>query len=133
MTRYMLDTDMCSYIIKKLPVSVLKKFQKLEMQNICISIVSYAELMYGVERSSSKRINYAVIKDFTRHLDVMKWDIDAADTYAVLRTNLESNGTPIGAMDMMIAAHSKSINTVLVTNNQKHFIKVKDLKIENWV
>ena len=133
MTRYMLDTDMCSYIIKERPVSVLQHFHELDMENICISIVSYAELMYGVQRS--KRINHSVIKDFTRHLDVIKWDIGAADEYAVLRTDLEAQGTPtsIGAMDMMIAAHSKSINTVLVTNNQKHFTKVKGLIIENWI
>ena len=133
MTRYMLDTDMCSYIIKERPVSVLQHFQELNMESICISIVSYAELMYGVERSSSKRINHSVIRDFTRYLDVISWDIGAADEYAVLRTDLEAKGTPIGAMDMMIAAHSKSINSVLVTNNQKHFTKVHGLKIENWI
>jgi tRNA(fMet)-specific endonuclease VapC len=133
MTRYMLDTDMCSYIIKERPVSVLQHFQELNMESICISIVSYAELMYGVERSSSKRINHSVIRDFTRYLDVISWDIGAADEYAVLRTDLEAKGTPIGAMDMMIAAHSKSLNTVLVTNNQKHFMKVKGLLIENWI
>lgn len=133
MTRYMLDTDMCSYIIKERPARVLQHFQELDMENICVSIVSYAELVYGVERSSSKRINHSVLKNFRRHLDVIKWDIGAADEYAVLRTELEAKGTPIGAMDMMIAAHSKSINTVLVTNNQKHFTKVKGLKIENWV
>ncbi len=133
MTRYMLDTDMCSYIIKERPVSVLQHFQELNMEDICVSIVTYAELMYGVERSSSKRINHSVIKDFTRYLDIISWNLGAADEYAVLRTDLEAKGTPIGAMDMMIAAHSKSINTILVTNNQKHFSKVKGLAIENWV
>lgn len=133
MTRYMLDTDMCSYIIKERPASVLEHFKKLDMDNICISIVTYAELIDGVERSSSKRINHAVIKDFTRHLDVIKWDINAAEQYAVIRTKLEAKGTPIGAMDMMIAAHAKSLNTILVTNYQKHFTKVTGLKIENWV
>ena len=133
MTRYMLDTDMCSYIIKERPASVLEHFKKLDMDNICISIVTYAELIYGVERSSSRRINHAVIKDFTRHLDVIKWDVNAAEQYAVIRTKLEAKGTQIGAMDMMIAAHAKSLNTILVTNNQKHFTKVTGLKIENWV
>ena len=133
MTRYMLDTDMCSYIIKERPASVLEHFKKLDMDNICISIVTYAELIDGVERSSYKRINHAVIKDFTRHLDVIKWDINAAEQYAVIRTKLEAKGTPIGAMDMMIAAHAKSLNTILVTNYQKHFTKVTGLKIENWV
>jgi tRNA(fMet)-specific endonuclease VapC len=129
----MLDTDMCSYIIKERPASVLEHFKKLDMDNICISIVTYAELIDGVERSSYKRINHAVIKDFTRHLDVIKWDINAAEQYAVIRTKLEAKGTPIGAMDMMIAAHAKSLNTILVTNYQKHFTKVTGLKIENWV
>ena len=129
----MLDTDMCSYIIKEHPIKVLKHFQKIEMNSICISIVTYAELMYGVERSSSKRINRAVINDFTKHLDVIKWDLAVADCYAMIRTELESKGTPIGAMDMMIAAHSQSIDAVLVSNNQKHFSKVKDLKLENWI
>ena len=133
MTRYMLDTDMCSYIIKERPASVLEHFKKLDMDNICISIVTYAELIDGVERSSYKRINHAVIKDFTRHLDVIKWEINAAEQYAVIRTKLEAKGTPIGAMDMMIAAHAKSLNTILVTNYQKHFTKVTGLKIENWV
>ena len=133
MMQYMLDTDMCNYIIKEHPIKVLEHFQKLDMNTICISIVTYAELMYGVERSSSKRINHAVVKDFTKHLDVVKWDLEAADCYAVIRTELEAKGSPIGAMDMMIAAHSQSINAVLVTNNQKHFSKVKGIKIENWV
>lgn len=132
MAKYMLDTDMCSSIIKEHPIKVLKHFQKLEMNTICISIVTYAELMYGVERSSSKQINHTVIKDFTKHLDVIKWDINAADCYAVIRSALEKKGTPIGAMDMMIAAHSKSIDAVLVTNNQRHFSKIKELKTENW-
>jgi len=128
----MLDTDMCSYIIKEHPIKVLNRFKTLEMRAICISIVTYAELMYGVERSSSKRVNREVIKDFVKHLDVMTWDVAAADQYAVIRTALEAKGQPIGAMDMMIAAHSKSIGAVLVTNNQKHFSKVKGLDIENW-
>ena len=129
----MLDTDMCSYIIKQRPVSVLQQFQKLTMDAIGISIVTYAELIYGVERSSSKRINRSVVENFVQHLEIMDWDRNAADEYATIRTKLEAGGTPIGAMDMMIAAHAKSIHAILVTNNQKHFNKVKGLKIENWV
>ena len=132
MKRYMLDTDMCSYIIKEHPESVRQRFQKLAMEQLCISVVTYAELIYGVERSSSKRINRPVIEDFVRHLDVMSWDNEAANQYGVIRAELEAAGTLIGAMDMMIAAHAKSIKAVLVTNNQKHFTKVKGLKIDNW-
>jgi tRNA(fMet)-specific endonuclease VapC len=132
MKRYMLDTDMCSYIIKEHPESVRQRFQTLAMEQLCVSVVTYAELIYGVERSSSKRINRPIIEDFVRHLDVMNWDTEAADHYGVIRAELEAAGTPIGAMDMMIAAHAKSIKAVLVTNNQKHFTKVKGLKIDNW-
>ena len=132
MKRYMLDTDMCSYIIREHPASVLKRFQTLAMEQLCVSVVTYAELIYGVERSSSRRINRPVIEDFVRHLDVMDWDTAAADQYGVIRAELEAAGTLIGAMDMMIAAHAKSIKAVLVTNNQKHFNKVRGLKIDNW-
>lgn len=132
MKRYMLDTDMCSYIIRERPESVRQRFKTLAMEQLCVSVVTYAELIYGVERSSSKRVNRPVIEDFVRHLDVMDWDTEAADQYGVIRAKLEAAGTLIGAMDMMIAAHAKSIKGVLVTNNQKHFTKVKGLKIANW-
>ena len=132
MKRYMLDTDMCSYIIKEHPESVRQRLRKLAMEQLCVSVVTYAEMIYGVERSSSKRVNRPIVEDFVRHLDVMDWDTDAADQYGVIRAELETAGTPIGAMDMMIAAHAKSIKAVLVTNNQKHFTKIKGLKIDNW-
>jgi len=132
MKRYMLDTDMCSYIIKEHPESVRQRFQTLAMEQLCVSVVTYAELIYGVERSSSKRINRPIIEDFVRHLDVMNWDTEAADQYGVIRAELEAAGTPMGAMDLMIAAHAKSIKAVLVTKNQKHFTKIKGLKIDNW-
>lgn len=132
MKRYMLDTDMCSYIIKERPESVCQRFQTIAMEQLCISVVTYAELIYAVARSSSKRVNRPIIEDFVRHLDVMDWDTEAADQYGVIRAELEAAGTPIGAMDMMIAAHAKSIKAVLVTNNQKHFTKVKGLKVDNW-
>jgi tRNA(fMet)-specific endonuclease VapC len=128
----MLDTDICSYIIKNRPDSVRLKFQKLSMESVCISIVTYAELMYGVEKSSSRKVNRSVIEHFISHLTVIAWGIEAADNYATVRTKLESKSSPIGAMDMMIAAHAKSLSAVLVTNNEKHFNKISGLPIENW-
>ena len=133
MRRCMLDTDTCSYIIKERPLSVLKRFRKLTMEQICISVVTYAELLYGVERSSSKRINRPIVDDFVRHLDVLSLGHEAAEQYGKIRANLEAGGTPIGAMDMLIAAHARSVKAVLVTNNRKHFSKVKPLPLENWV
>ena len=133
MKLYMLDTDTCSYIIRERPISVLERFRKFAMEQICISSVTYAELLYGVARSSSKRINRPIIDDFVRHLDVIDWDTGAAEQYGQIRADLEARGEPVGAMDMMIAAHAKSIKAVLVTNNQKHFARIKGLKVENWV
>ena len=133
MNLYMLDTDTCSYIIREKPASVLERFRQLTMEQLCISVVTYAELLYGVERSSSKRINRPIVDDFVRHLDVIAWDEAAAEQYAKIRADLEARGKPIGAMDMMIAAHAKSIKAVLITNNQKHFARIKRLMIENWV
>ena len=115
---------MCSYIIKSHPESVFNRFQKLKLDQICISIVTYAELIYGVERSSSKRINRPIIEDFARHLDILVWDVNAANQYGSIRVELEKQGTQIGAMDMLIAAHAKSNKATLVTNNLKHFTKV---------
>jgi len=131
--RYMLDTDTCSYIIRERPESVLRRFRRLAMEQLCMSVVTYAELVYGVERSSSRRVNRPIIEDFVRHLDVLDWDTGAADQYGLIRAKLEAVGTPIGAMDLMIAAHAKSIKSVLVTNNQKHFANVTGLKIDNWI
>jgi len=103
------------------------------LEQKCISRVTYAELIYGVERSSSKRINRPIIDDFVRQLDILVWDVNAANHYGCIRVELEKQGTPIGAMDMLIAAHAKSNKVTLVTNNQKHCTKVKGLTIENWV
>ena len=133
MNLYMLDTDTCSYIIRERPASVLKRFRQLAMEQLCVSVVTYAELLYGVERSSSKRINRPIVDDFVRHLDVIAWDEAAAEQYGKIRADLEARGEPIGAMDMMIAAHAKSIKAVLITNNQKHFARIKRLVVENWV
>ena len=132
MKLYMLDTDTCSYIIRERPIGVLEHFRKLAMEQICISSVTHAELLYGVARSSSKRINRPIVDDFVRHVDVIDWDTAAAEQCGQIRADLEARGEPVGAMDMMIAAHAKSIKAVLVTNNQKHFARIKGLKIENW-
>jgi len=132
MTRFMLDTDICSYIIRERPLKVFDRFEALEMDQICISVVTYAELIYGVEHSSSKKINRSIVDDFVKHLNIIPWDKDAAEHYGNIRASLQANGNVIGAMDMMIAAHARSKKTTLVTNNEKHFSRVSNLKIENW-
>lgn len=133
MKLFMLDTDTCSYIIREKPASVLEHFSKLQINQICISAVTYGELLYGVARSSSTKVNRPIIDAFIRHLDVMTWGEAAAGHFGDVRTELEAAGTPIGAMDMLIAAHARSLHATLVTNNARRFSRVKGLKAENWV
>lgn len=132
MTGYMLDTDMCSYIIRERPLQVLERLQQHAMEHIHISVVTYAELLYGVELSSSKKVNRAVIDSFASHLSVLPWDMAAAEEYGRIRAVLQKDGRMIGAMDMMIAAHALNLKMVLVTNNERHFQRVPGLQRENW-
>ncbi len=129
---YLLDTDICSYIMKLYPESTFYRFQITHPEDIIISAVTYAELMFGAVRSGSTRINAEVIRDFMRHLTCHAWDVSAADHYSVLRTELERKGTPIGNMDMMIAAHALALNATVVTNNIRHYDRIEGLRVENW-
>jgi tRNA(fMet)-specific endonuclease VapC len=130
---YMLDTNICIYIIKKRPISLMEKFNNIPKSNLCISVVTYAELQYGVERSSSKKMNQGILNDFISNLTVLSWDNDAARQYGKIRSTLEKNGIPIGNMDILIAAHALSQKCILVSNNLREFKRVKNLKYENWV
>ncbi len=128
----MLDTDICSYIIRERPLQVFEHFKKIEMNQLYISVVTYAELIYGVEHSSSKKVNRLIIDDFVRHLSIISWDQKAAEHYGRIRAFLRVGGNIIGSMDMMIAAHAGSRKMTLVTNNDNHFKRVPKLKVENW-
>ncbi len=128
----MLDTDISIYLIKKRPASVEKHLNRLSMDQVCISVVTYAELLYGAEHSANKERNKEAVRDFVRYLTVRGWNDEAAEHYGLIRHDLESAGTPIGAMDMMIAAHARSVPAVLVSNNERHFGRVRGLKVVNW-
>lgn len=128
----MLDTDISSYIIRKRPESVRVRFREAEGDELCISVVSEAELLYGVKAKGSPRALAAMVADFLRRLTVLDWSRAAARHYADIRARLESAGTPIGNLDLLIAAHARSAGAVLVTNNEKHFRRVEGLKVENW-
>ena len=130
---YMLDTDICSYIIRERPVSVLEKFKRIDASNLCISAITQAELLYGIARSSSKKVNREVVSDFIGRLIVLDWNSAAAEKYGELRAELEAKGKTIGNMDMMIAAHALSIGATVVTNNTRHFSLVPKLKTSNWI
>ena len=130
--QYMLDTNICIYILKKHPDSVLKKFQTFD--DIHISAIVYSELQYGIELSpkKTKQIRFNQLLDFLSLLTIDTWDQNAADSYARLRACLKSKGNIIGNMDMLIAAHALSTNSVLISNNTREFERIPELKLENW-
>ncbi len=132
MIRYMLDTDICRYIIRERPLDVFERFKKIDMSQLYISVVTFAELIYGVEHSSSKKINRPIIDDFVHHLSILSWDQKAAEHYGKVRAFLRAEGSMIGSMDLMIAAHARSGAMTLLTNNDKHFNRVPQLDVENW-
>lgn len=130
--KYMLDTNICIYIIKKNPHHVLKKFKDFEIGDICISSITFSELMYGVKKSAYPQKNEEALFEFASPLEIVSFDAGVADYYGEIRTYLEKKGTPVGALDLMIAAHALYNHTILVTNNEKEFLRVPNLKIENW-
>ena len=129
---WMLDTDTCSYILRAHPPGAAARFKRTPVAEIGISAVVLAELYYGADRLSQRSALRKDIQEFSSGLLLLSWDAEAADHYGDIRTQLEHKGTPIGAMDMMIAAHARSRNAVLVTNNLKHFRRVPRLRVENW-
>jgi len=130
--RYMLDTNICSYILKNHPVAVKQKFEEHGTGNICISSIVLAELYYGAARHPKGIVIRREIDDFASRLVIIPWDEIAADHYGAIRASLEKAGTPVGAMDMLIAAHARSCGAALVTNNLREFERIKGLKVLNW-
>jgi len=130
---YMLDTNICIYVLKNHSDKLRHKFKAIK--NICISSVTYGELCFGIENSDSskKEARWDQLDLFTQRLLIDPWDEEAARHYGSIRALLRRQGTPIGNNDLMIASHARSLNAVLVTNNVKEFERVPDLTIENWV
>ena len=131
--KYMLDTNICIYLIKQKPVVVLERFRQTNISEISISSITLSELFYGVSKSSIPEKNFMALTQFVAPLEILPFGGEAAQYYGDLRAHLEMQGTPIGSLDMLIAAHALSIATTLVTNNKKEFQRVPNLNIENWV
>ena len=131
--KYMLDTNICIYLIKKKPTTVLKRFKKTNISEISISSITLSEFFYGVSKSSKPEQNFMALTQFVAPLEILPFGSEAAQYYGDLRARLEKQGTPIGSLDMLIAAHALSITSTLVTNNEKEFNRVPGLNIENWV
>ena len=130
---FMLDTNICIYIIKQKPLNVLERFKQTEISQIGISAITLSELSYGVSKSSKPAQNQMALAQFIAPLEILPYDDNAAQYYGNLRTHLEKQGTTIGSLDMLIAAHALSVACTLVTNNTKEFSRIPNLKIENWV
>lgn len=128
---YMLDTDTCSYVLRKSPIEVLKRFDAVEPNQLCISVITKAELLYGAERKASKRLDDLLNRFLTR-MHILPFPDQAALIYARKRNELERAGTPIGNMDLLIACHAIAVNCTVVTNNTRHFSRIQGLSFENW-
>jgi tRNA(fMet)-specific endonuclease VapC len=133
MSKYMLDTDICIFITRKSEPSLLERIESVPLEQQCISVVTLAELLYGVQVSSKKKANQEVVDLFAQHIEVLEWTPDAAKHYAEIRADLKKKGQQLGSNNLLIAAHARSIGAVIVTNNVKDFGRVKGLKLENWM
>jgi len=132
MLRYLLDTNIVIYVLKRRPVEVLSTFNT-NASRMAISSVTLAELLHGAEKSSRVSENLAAIEDFCSRLEVLPYGPKAAQHYGAIRAALEKLGQPIGVNDMHIAAHARSEGLVLVTNNMGEFSRVPALESDNWV
>lgn len=130
--RYMLDTNICIYSIKHKPEQVFHRLREHDPSEICISSVTYAELVHGVEKSQAVDKNRLALTLLLSNIEILDFDANAAEAYGKIRADLEKSGTPIGPLDMMIAGHARSLGYTAVTNNTKEFSRIKELKLENW-
>ncbi len=130
--KYMLDTNICIFAIRNSNDNVLKKFREHLDDELYISSITLAELMYGVEKSRKPEQNRNALLQFLTLIDIKKFSEKAAIEYGKIRAFLENQGTPIGPLDTLIAAHAVSENMILVTHNTKEFLRVPDLTVENW-
>jgi tRNA(fMet)-specific endonuclease VapC len=130
---YLLDTNICIYIIRKKPDDVIIKLKSKSKKDIYISSITIAELEYGVSKSKFPEKNKIALIEFLSIFKIINFDDHDAMEFGIIKSNLESNGKIIGPMDLLLAAQAKSKNLILVTNNTKEFERITDLKIENWV
>lgn len=132
MLKYMLDTNICIYVIKLRPIAVLETFNKYAGL-MSISSITYAELCHGVEKSSMPEQNRKNVEDFVSRLDILPYGEKAAQHYGDIRAELEKAGTPIGVNDLHITGHARSEGLTLVTNNIREFERVAGLRVVNWL
>jgi tRNA(fMet)-specific endonuclease VapC len=129
----MLDTNICIYIIRRRPAALDRRLERIEPSEVAISCIVLAELWSGVMKSQSRMRNEDALVDFLMRVTVLDWPKSASRIYGSIRAHLEHRGTPISAIDMLIAAHALHENLPLVTNNREEFRRVPGLKVESWL
>lgn len=133
MTRWLLDTNICIYVIRQKPPKVIRRLRSLDISDVGISSITFSELEYGIAKSTRPTQNRAALTLFLTPLQIFSYDHRAAQRYGVIRAELERQGRPIGPLDMLIAAHALALGCTLVTNNVREFERVPGLQIENWI
>lgn len=131
--KFMLDTNICIFIIKQKPPQVLQRFKNYQVEDVGISAITLAELQFGVVKSQHREKNQQALNEFILPLAILEFNGDAAFVYGDIRAELTSTGQIIGSLDMLIAAQALSVNATLVTNNVREFARVRGLSVENWV
>lgn len=133
MKKYLLDTNICIYIINQRPDPVYKKLKKVALENIYISSITEFELYFGVEKSLHNERNRRALSDFIGYLNILPFDSNSSKIAAKIRFRLEKSGKPIDPFDLLIASQAISHDYILVTNNEKEFKRIKELKLDNWL
>lgn len=128
----MLDTDICSYVMKRSSRLLLERLAAVEVANVCMSVVTKAELLYGVRVSPHPARDAGALRALLTYVEVLEFPQEAAEHYADIRADLKRRGEPIGANDLLIAAHARSLGLTLITNNTDEFSRVGALALENW-
>jgi len=130
---YLLDTNICIYLINRKPENVVNHIKLLQPHQIKLSAISIAELEYGVSKSKNRDKNRSALINFASAFDIIDFNDEDAEVYGLIRANLEKKGLVIGPYDMQIAAQAISRDIILVTNNTKEFERIENIKLENWV
>jgi tRNA(fMet)-specific endonuclease VapC len=128
----MLDTNICIYIIREKPIKVLKKLHTFNLSDIAVSAITQSELEYGVAKSNRQKENHEALIKFLSPLEIIPYDDKAAADYGQIRNHLEKKSAIVGAMDLLIGAHARSIPMTLVTKNLREFKRIPGLRVENW-
>lgn len=132
-SRYLLDTDTCAFILRRSSPELLDRIQSVPLEQQCMSVVTFAELLYGIQLSTRKKANQVAVEALVRHVEVLDWSRAAAGHYAEIRADLKKRGQLIGANDLLIGAHARSLGATLVTHNVKEFGRIKGLSVEDWM